>query len=517
MKVVILGDSVTWGQGLLNHQKFHTLALQEIAATLGLNANNFVIQNSAHSGAIIDKRTAARPLNQMVQFWQEVPHSAPTIWQQIPDVSDPDVKLVMLDGGINDVNFLNIISPTTTKKELDRKIERYCYQGMVDLLTKVRRIYPNAFIIVTGYYPILSEKTPLIMLSLVVSLLSAGGLALFGAGGTLVPHVIGLATLATAKRVTNIVHYFAKRQLYWLRRAVQEKYSTPRDRGPGLIFVHPAFGANNAIGAPSEFLFSPHIRGDIEDIWTRFRNDPLDLVAWVDSPDPVVSQREAACAKLDSNFSSVDKVKCALAGIGHPNQAGARRYASIMARNHREYVRISVRTILESVHKNDSSLSLRRIMRRYDFLAHNFRFKKFHQHLHIDCLSVRIKTKDRDFAGTDQTVKLRVGRGREWTLNESIFQGDDVDEFERGDVNEYTIDPARGNPNNRLHLSELKEITLILEPDVSLTDVDLGAWMPESIQLSINGQVVFRSRISKTLYAVAIGDFDNRWTAKNFP
>lgn len=518
MKVAILGDSVTWGQGLHNYQKLHTLALQEIATTLGMNAKDFLVDQRAHSGAVIAKTATVQPLDQAVTLWQEVPFSAPTIWQQVPNAADLEVKLVILDGGINDVNFINIVSPNTEKKALDPEIKRYCYQGMLDLLTKVRRSYPNAIIIVTGYYPILSEKTPTILLALIVSLLSAGGLALFGTTSPVLPAAVGIASLSTINRVTNTVRYFANRQLYWLRRAVMEKQSNDQTRGPGILFAHPAFSANNALGAPNQFLFSPQIRGNIQDIWNHFIVNPLDILAYVDPTDPMASQRETACAWLGQNFSAMDKAKCALAGVGHPNQAGAQRYADVIARNHKEYARISVKESLRSVQETDGPLRLREIMQRFNFLAHQNRFKNFHQHFYIDCLNVKIKTKDEDWAGTDQSVKLRVGRRREWKLAESIFQGDDVDEFERGKENEYAIDPAGGNPNNRMHLSELKEITLILEPDLTATDfVDLGKWIPQSIEVSINGQVIFNASISKTLYPVAMGDFANKWTAVNFP
>lgn len=517
MKVAILGDSVIWGQGLLNHQKIHTLVLQKITPVLGIDVDDIVVDQRAHSGAIITKTTTAKQLNTAIPLWQEVPYSAPTIWQQVPDVPDLDVKLVILDGGINDVNFVNIVSPETEKKVLDGKIRRYCYQGMLDLLTKARRSYPNALIVVTGYYPILSEQTPIILLTLLVSLLTAGGLAVFGPVSPVIPAATGIASLATIKRVTNTVRYFAGRQLYWLRRAVMEKHSNDQTRGPGILFVHPAFSANNALGAPNQFLFSPQIRGNIEDIWNRFIADPLNILTYVDSTDPVAKQREIACAQLGLNLGALDKVKCALAGVGHPNQAGAQRYADVIARNHNEYARISVKESLKSVQNTNGSLKLRQIMQRFDFLTHQFRFKNFHQYLHIDCLNVKIKTKNRNLAGTDQLVKLRVGRGREWRLNDSIFQGDDIDEFERGKENEYSIDPTGGNPNNRMHLSELKEITLILELDFSVTDVDLGAWMPEAIELSINGHVIFSTRITKTLYPIVICDFENSWTAANFP
>ena len=75
-KVVVLGDSVMWGQGLFEPQKIHSLVAAELAQR-GLIVHTIL---QAHSGAIIgepDVVTNKPPID------GEVPVSEPTVFEQI--------------------------------------------------------------------------------------------------------------------------------------------------------------------------------------------------------------------------------------------------------------------------------------------------------------------------------------------------------------------------------------------------------------------------------------------------
>src|SRR5690348_17791621 len=92
--VVVLGDSVMWGQGLFDNQKIHTLVAAELAQ------HGIVVRHifKAHSGAVIgepDVRTNKPPID------GEVPVGEPTVFEQIDDAldghdRDESVNLVMI-------------------------------------------------------------------------------------------------------------------------------------------------------------------------------------------------------------------------------------------------------------------------------------------------------------------------------------------------------------------------------------------------------------------------------------
>src|SRR6267378_4379136 len=74
-EMLVMGDSVVWGQGLEEDQKFYTLVKNEIGKRLGREVN---LVNKSHSGATIrpvDKTTLVEP--------GEVPLTTPTLWQQL--------------------------------------------------------------------------------------------------------------------------------------------------------------------------------------------------------------------------------------------------------------------------------------------------------------------------------------------------------------------------------------------------------------------------------------------------
>jgi lysophospholipase L1-like esterase len=94
-RMVVLGDSVPWGQGLLPAHKYH--AVLETLSTTYAVSTDFM----AHSGATIGGGAtvgASAPDG-------EVPDAYPTILQQCAaDTQAPDtVDLILLNGGINDV------------------------------------------------------------------------------------------------------------------------------------------------------------------------------------------------------------------------------------------------------------------------------------------------------------------------------------------------------------------------------------------------------------------------------
>ena len=73
---------------------------------------------------------------------------------------------------------------------------------------------------------------------------------------------------------------------------------------------------------------------------------------------------------------------------------------------------------------------------------------------------------------------LRVGPGREWRLNEAVFDGDLFDDFEQGKETWYYLDPAEGDPGRRLHLREIEEVSLVLRFDPASVLGETGSLRP---------------------------------------
>lgn len=96
MKVLALGDSIVWGQGNRDVDKF----VSRVGAWLGAPTPTSL----AHSGAVVSP--AANDAAPAV--WGEVPEGAPSIGAQLGQavtlLEPASVDVVLVDGGINDVS-----------------------------------------------------------------------------------------------------------------------------------------------------------------------------------------------------------------------------------------------------------------------------------------------------------------------------------------------------------------------------------------------------------------------------
>jgi hypothetical protein len=165
--MVAAGDSVMWGQGLTNDQKFTFQVRNWIQ---GILRNKPVVLEPyifAHSGAIIGEpnmleEPAVRP--------GEVPASFPSIRRQLlgtapTRVNPREVDLILLDGCINDVTVNTItldgLVPYLDQyaENLKKKTENACYRRMKIMLQQAAALYPNAKFVITGYFPIASDQT----------------------------------------------------------------------------------------------------------------------------------------------------------------------------------------------------------------------------------------------------------------------------------------------------------------------------------------------------------------------
>lgn len=295
--IVACGDSVMWGQGLANAQKFSTLVQNWVQSQLPDRTVNSVF-NVAHSGAIIDPNFT----QDMQTVGGEVPDSFPSITGQVLRFADPkrrlvaaeDVDLVLLDGGINDVNVRNIVCPFSGPDEVREMTKDRLGTRMKYLLPIVTGTFPYAKVVVTGYFPIVSDDSPL--LELAVALVAVGFFATVPAALT----ALALPALK-ARLVSQSSAFYDESELQLNAAVAQENARTP-DR---CVYVSPGFNSVNAYGASTRMLFN------------------------VAEDDPARVSREAQC---NAAPDALNTVVCTYASMGHPNALGAQSYATNIIR-----------------------------------------------------------------------------------------------------------------------------------------------------------------------------------------
>ena len=285
-RIVNIGDSVHWGQVLLEEEKYDFLVKQALQPG---NPGGVTLQRSAHSGAIIGARpTLGNPAP------GEVPVSRPTIIEQCDAFTDsPEtVDLVLVNGGINDVGVATILNPFTLGLPLHTEIQAACHDGMLMLLRKVsaRFTKPSCRILVTGYYTIFSAKSNRLCLPLLMEL-----------------H--GLAVPGFAAHLDLVNPVVARCEQFFTQSASDIQVAITDGKDSRISFVGSGFTDINAIFVPGTGL-----------LWG--------LNALLQPEDPVANQRRPQCDQVFPNPLEIAREQCYRASAGHPNIAGARQYAS---------------------------------------------------------------------------------------------------------------------------------------------------------------------------------------------
>jgi len=288
-RMVVLGDSVTWGQGLLTQEKFYTLVKLALTGTNGTQGVTVL----AHSGATIGAHvTTTEP-----SVDGEVPTSYPTIIQQCDSFMDaPEaVDLVILNGGINDIDVRLLLNPLTDTNDLHDMIQLFCFKDMKTLLGKVVSKFtkPTAKIVVTSYFPVLSELS--------LAPLVHAFLALYGvSSGLFFPH---LAEQIVAKVVANCAQFWHESNAVF-QQAVDEVNAQAGGQ-PRVFFAQAPFTAANSALAPNAWLWGVNIALAPE--------------------DPIRDARHQACNLFEHDL--LQREICYRASAGHPNLIGAQQFA----------------------------------------------------------------------------------------------------------------------------------------------------------------------------------------------
>ena len=329
-RMVTLGDSIMWGQGLAEPMKFRNIVSDWIGGALnGRAVKQF---GYAHSGAQI----IADNEDSVTNLPGEIPSDHPSITKQA-GLAENDVMasgaalgavdLILIDGGINDVGVVPILNPKNSSGTIAQLAQDVCVGRMSRLLPLVMQLYPNAAIVVTGYFPIASTESDIVALTALISALGAGAgvdLAnLFGLPVGVAGAILG--PLVKDQMVRNSAAWKAASDAGFaeLVASVNAKQSGP----PRVAFATPTFGPQNCFAAgPEQYLFGVSASPSAPSGFIGFEadgvlgtsepSDPLNDVQW---------RRARACA-----VASRPSPKCMDACMGHPNPSGARAYATVV-------------------------------------------------------------------------------------------------------------------------------------------------------------------------------------------
>lgn len=354
-EMLVIGDSIIWGQGHKGPKDFtpeeiksgspkstkFSYMTKDWLETVKFNGkrrvNMFV---KAHSGASITEKKEGN-LDPNHYFDGEINLWTPSITRQYQfaldcyqrptnsadcyqksDVSRDDlsfyqgkpvlpenVDLILLDGCINDMSPRQIFNIAFSKDKLKQAAEKYCNGAMSELLTNLAKDFPNAKILVTGYYPLVSKKTdPLILYKALLTVFGKNFVS------STIIKVLNILKWKKIDKIHFIRNELAERSSVWyqasvagLLRAVNNTNSGLSPSPPRIFYVDPAFREENAFSASQTFMWK--------------------LIAKKRTDDPLFKKRLVACNNPEiKHFKRTHHFICHRAGLFHPNIAGADAY-----------------------------------------------------------------------------------------------------------------------------------------------------------------------------------------------
>ncbi len=290
--MMAFGDSIMWGQGLTENLKFATLVKDWVTANMLGRAVTF--ENFAHSGARIMPDTLQ---DGMAPFAGEVPAKFPSVHKQLYRAIDSlktrkvlpsEIDLMLLNGGINDIGVTSILSPFASSGSITELTRDTITTNMNYLLPAAADLFPNAKIIVPGYFRIVTEDSATPEVTALLGVLSA----VLGIPGIL------LTPFVKQQLIANCAAFFTEADA-GLRAAVAAQNGRTPNR---CVFADPGFTIYNGYGASQRFLFN------------------------TGESDPMVAARKGSCATAGMGLD----LTCTSASMGHPNVNGAIKYAGAM-------------------------------------------------------------------------------------------------------------------------------------------------------------------------------------------
>ncbi len=162
VNMLVLGDSIAWGQGLKDEHKTWYLIKSWIEQNASREVRAMV---EAHSGAVIGttENSSVDPRTDYM-LDGELSRAYPTIHNQIDNAlkSFPDpslVDLVLVNGCINDVDSRRLLNAANTPDDIREFAQAKCGPPVEVLMNRIVNVFPSAHVVIIGYYPIITENT----------------------------------------------------------------------------------------------------------------------------------------------------------------------------------------------------------------------------------------------------------------------------------------------------------------------------------------------------------------------
>jgi lysophospholipase L1-like esterase len=385
--VLVLGDSIAWGQGLRPDHRWRALLERRVALALGRLV--FEVPSDVHSGATIgigdrgqieerprdhvareiytplyaDPGTATASGDRTANFEQsflgatasgasanydgEIPSSTPTVLRQLdefdagPNSATP-IDLVLVSAGINDVGVTRLLDPLANRRYVAEAVDAHCHHHLVALLDRIRVRFlepnPRCVVVVLSYYPMIGAGSvwlppPRVLLSALLTSPTAtrkevrarsverGAVSLAGdinASGDAATQTVAAATApakpvpeerAPPRSLVAAASRFFELSERAIDLAVREANRAPFSAG--FIHVTPDIDPNHAVFSSDPELWSLRPRSNAAE-------------------DEVARERAEICRTLGDELHDIppsSTQECTVASLGHPNVAGAERYA----------------------------------------------------------------------------------------------------------------------------------------------------------------------------------------------
>jgi lysophospholipase L1-like esterase len=344
-EMLVLGDSVVWGQGLQEGQKFYTLVRDALVSEL-LRRGDIRMLVRAHSGGTILPQHDFTPRN-----YGEVPTARPSLYEQAAMASDlydylkvppENVNLVLLNGGINDFGVPALVNPLTREDRLREQAHSIFRVEMKNLLQRLLGKFPNALFVVTGYYPMITAGTPENTLSeLIRAFLGQKREAeierLARREDMLVRTDSGRGWLFT--RLLSISAAWKASSDTYLSEAVNEINGMHGTSPPGtvagckrVLFAKVELGDEEGYGAADTALWKITREFKTDDPRYTDRRGPR-----FEPPNP--QPLPGFCEEELNRLTLINRQICRLAATGHPNLKGVKIYTDAILKELRGCLR----------------------------------------------------------------------------------------------------------------------------------------------------------------------------------
>ncbi len=344
LKVLVLGDSIMWGDGLPPAEKFVALFGQQLA---NLSGRTVRVISYAHSGARLGK---IDDMNSVMfqgpdgKPYGDLDSERPTTIEQEECAAGqhPDAEIVLLDGCINDVGATNIALPAPFNFTDEKKIAAdsvACRPFMAKVLQSALGHFPTATIIDVNYYRVVStESRPLFKDGTApdnAADLTREQQKLWSSTGKKAPVAAPPPNLMAPKAQALAIQPWAWNSDAFLattqdcfHNAVEQLDGdslTPCTAQYPLPYHHPA----PAVAKPASAAYRVYL-ATVEDKPEYAYGVPNTTHLWKvplpGDPDDFYNQRKSFCESVFGG-NLVEIEKCLVNPTAHPNQKGAQAYS----------------------------------------------------------------------------------------------------------------------------------------------------------------------------------------------